>query len=332
MDDREYVDGLSEAEMAALLAGALSSQEFTQVELTPRLSANARPDLVGVNGIGQAVIVEVKATSPLTIMRVESVISQIRSYEQAFIRSRTVRPKLILALPFGLLTRERNEAFESARIEVWDHYKVTEIIEGASDQTLGPELARVKHAYLTFKNYGKDPDFGSNLSNRLRGLSGGRDNWSAYQKLCAEIITYLFCPPLELPIYESSNATKVNRRDIILPNYATEGFWSFLHRAYRAEYVVVDAKNYRSSVKKDQVLQIANYLSEAGTGLLGLILTRRDEDRGALVTRREQWLVHRKLVLVMGDNDVHQMIENKRAGSAPEEVLRQKIQDFRLAI
>jgi hypothetical protein len=126
----------------------------------------------------------------------------------------------------------------------------------------------------------------------------------------------------------------VNRRDIILPNYATDGFWRFLRGTYSAEYVVVDAKNHcgPGAVKKDHVLQLANYLTAAGTGLFGMILTRQRESGSAKVTRREQWLIHRKMILTLTDDDLHQMIASRNTGSPPEEVVRQKLQDFRLSI
>jgi hypothetical protein len=63
----------------------------------------------------------------------------------------------------------------------------------------------------------------------------------------------------------------------------------------------------RQSVKK-QILQLANYLSQHGTGLLGIILTRTGDDSSAQYVRREQWMMHNKLILVLNDEDLIQML------------------------
>jgi hypothetical protein len=170
------------------------------------------------------------------------------------------------------------------------------------------------------------------MRSRLQSMPCGRTHWSAYQKLCADILRYLFHPPLEQPLYENPNATGVNRRDIVLPNYATSGFWQFLREEYQADFIVIDTKNNCGGITKPHVLQIANYLSEPGAGLFGVILTRRDEDRAAFATRREQWINHRKMVLVVGDVDLIQMMDSKASGGSAEEVLLKKLEGFRLGI
>jgi Holliday junction resolvase len=322
-----------ESDLASLLVVALrDALDYREVERDYQISGGMRADLVASNADGNDVLIEVKARSPQTIDRVGELVTQLLQYKMGFRKRRGNEPQLILALLFDVLTPERRLIFESHGISVWDRERVTEMVSSIRNSHLNARDAQLKTDYLAFSMRRSDSEFGRNLATQLRRMPSGRSHWSVYQKLCADILEYLFCPPLELPLYESSNASKVNRRDIILPNYVADGFWNFLHRAYRAEYIVVDAKNYKSEVKKDQILQLVNYLSEGGTGLLGLILTRKSEDRGAYVIRREQWLIHRKMVIVMGDNDVQQMIENRRIGSPPEEVLRQKIQDFRLGI
>ena len=70
----------------------------------------------------------------------------------------------------------------------------------------------------------------------------------------------------------------VNRRDTIMPNYSTGGFWYYLRQVDSVDYVVIDAKNYESTIGKQQVLQLANYLSRQSTGLLGITLTRIGND------------------------------------------------------
>jgi len=142
----------------------------------------------------------------------------------------------------------------------------------------------------------------------------------------------MFCPPLGHPLWESSDASGINRRDIILPNEAQTGFWAFLRQRYGADYIVVDPKNYKGRVSKAQVLQIANYLKPHGTGTFAMIFSRNGEKRSSLLTRREQWSVYGKLVLVLLDDDLESMLLAHDSGGQPEEVLSRTIQDFRLGL
>jgi hypothetical protein len=85
-------------------------------------------------------------------------------------------------------------------------------------------------------------------------------------------------PPLSTPIVELSDESGTNRRDIILPNYAERGFWSFVRERYCADFIVVDAKNHADCVGKTEALQVLNYLKAHGAGLLGLIVSRAGGD------------------------------------------------------
>ncbi|MCP9621578.1 hypothetical protein FOH10_29445 [Nocardia otitidiscaviarum] len=172
----------------------------------------------------------------------------------------------------------------------------------------------------------------ADLLTKLQGIPSGRKHWQQYQKLCVNIFDYLFSPPLSPGIYELSNYTKINRRDIIMPNYATEGFWRYMREKYHADHIVIDAKNYTDKISKDLFLQMANYLTEQGPGLFGIIASRVGESDSSAHIVREQWMMHRKLIITFTDDDIAQMIDTKKAGERPEALIQQKIEDFRLSI
>jgi hypothetical protein len=140
-------------------------------------------------------------------------------------------------------------------------------------------------------------------------------------------------PDVISSIKQSRNESAVNRRDFILPNYASaDSFWGFLRTHYRGDFIVVEAKNYAKEVGKTEVLQLANYLTHHGTGLVGILLTRAGLAADARWTCREQWLLHQKLIIGLRDADYHQMLASLRAGNDPSELIRQRIEDFRLRI
>lgn len=99
-----------------------------------------------------------------------------------------------------------------------------------------------------------------------------------------------------------------------------------------ADYIVVDAKNYNQRVTKKEILQISNYLKYHGTGLFGIIIARNGISESALYTLREIWAIDQKLIIVLQDNDIEQMLIEKVSGREPENIIRQKIEDFRLSL
>jgi hypothetical protein len=119
---------------------------------------------------------------------------------------------------------------------------------------------------------------------------------------------------------------------LILPNYAPAGLWAFFRSEYRADFVIIDAKNYRESIEKEEVLQIANYLQKCGAGLFALIFCRTQIDTKLLYVLREQWVLYDKMITPLHDEDVVQMLTGKEHGKDPAEVIRQKIENFRLQV
>lgn len=106
-----------------------------------------------------------------------------------------------------------------------------------------------------------------------------------------------------------------------------------MRERYSADYIVVDAKNYSKKVGKKDVLQVANYLKEFGAGLFGIIITRHGGDMaGCESTLREQWVLNRKLILVLNDEDLIAMLRAKADNLEPETVLIQRIEQFRLSM
>lgn len=316
---------IREAEFEELLVRALPSiLGMSNIQTGAVLDGSLRPDIVGTLPGGKHAIVAAKAVTPTTQRRLRETVHQLQQYAAAYRADHGIAegPHLILAVPDTL-----SEEY------------VSRLYEAGIDLVLDGQILRRSPAIEQYLHLLAEPEDAQptgvrqsarSLRARLGAVEPGRPDWPLYQALVGEILAYLFSPPLERPIGESSNQTRINRRDFVLPNYAVDGFWSFLRSHYQAHYIVVDAKNYVRGVKKSEVLQLANYLADHGSGLFGLIVCRHAEDRSAEITRREQWVIHRKLILILNDADLRQMIAIRTADGDPTDVIRQKIEDFRL--
>jgi hypothetical protein len=300
----------------------------TEADVSPDSSGSRlRPDIIATtSNEGRRVLIECKSAPTVTQGRLREAIAQMKRYQEV-----VHADDLILALP-ARLTPGQRRAVEVANIEAWD-------LDTIASKFLG-QLGTVTHPVLRPLLLGvaalAQPTAGvsaeASLLAELRGLPPGPTAWSAYQKLISRILERVFCPPLSAPITELSDDARANRRDIILPNYAESGFWAFIRDRYCADFLVVDAKNHTSTVGKVEALQIINYLKRYGAGLLGMIISRAGPDAACLHTIREHWAHEGKLVVVLADDHVERMLRAKEAGGPPEDVIRQWIEDFRLAL
>lgn len=268
------------------------------------------------------IAIEIKYTTAMTIDRIKFIIDRFKPIKEI---NRNI--KCVLLFP-GKLTERVSQLLVENNIEIWDIEYITTHFKNEIVQTDHP----IFKALFTnsINSYDKNEEY--ILIEKLEACKPGKENWSGYQKLIGEILSFLFSPPLLQPLSEKSDALKVNRRDFIFPNYCDTGFWAYLRSRYCADYIVVDAKNYNQKVTKKEILQMANYLKCHGTGLFGMIIARYGISESAIYTLREVWAIEKKLIIILQDNDIEQMLLEKISKRDPENVIRQKIEDFRLSL
>lgn len=278
-------------------------------------------DAIVQDSDGTIWLIEARGDDPSTSQRLRAVVAQLKKAAQVFATGQA--PHLVLAIP-GRLSEQRAELVAEAGITLWDGPMLA-----AAAAAAGVDIPRGLGIHRWIKPAGSPA---VDLRQRLTNISAGHPSWVAFQAWVADVLAYLFCPPLADPLLENSTDNGHNRRDIVLPNYAQHGMWAFLRLHYRADFVVVDAKNSGAHLKKDVVLQLANYLSSHGAGLFGLVICRRGADKGARWTIREQWVLHNKLIIVLNIEDVLQMLTAKESGNDPAALIKQRIEDFRLGL
>ncbi|OUR95899.1 hypothetical protein A9Q81_13655 [Gammaproteobacteria bacterium 42_54_T18] len=303
-----------------------ANNDFSNVILEPGFKGidgrMLRPDIV-CDYQNKKLIVEVKKSVPLTDSRVVEFIKQVKSYKVFGDDT-----QLVVVFPVSL-QKKYEEQFKSENILVWDISTLATIFSSEI------EIIRETPLYPIIFNAGVKKEAKSQsvlFIEELKSIKSGREEWSKYQKLIANCMEYLFAPPLGKPLYELSDSTKTNRRDIILPNYSEGGFWQFLRDNYFAHFIVIDAKNLTKHIEKKDVLQVSNYLKKFGTGLFGMIISRNNPHSNAILTQREHWIADNKLVVFLQDEDIVQMLTMKDSSGNPEDVIRQKIEDFRLSL
>ncbi|MFE7128082.1 hypothetical protein [Streptomyces sp. NPDC057617] len=320
------VPDFSELEFTHFLVQLLNKTGHRNVSQDVLLGPGARADIVAESQ-GAVLIIEVKRVSPQTNLRIEDAVKQVKHYGSLARAAQygDHRQRLVVAAP-GILANKSAELLAKRGVEIWDGTWIAarSVAAGLQDEA---------SKFLTPEYFDAAPQSEAlDLTDKLMQMPAGRGSWSAYQRLCRDIAEYLFCPPLKSPVWESLDDAEMNRRDFILPNYAEDGFWKFIRDKYSADYVVADAKNYTRGIEKQEIIKVANYLSRHGTGLFALIVTRVDPQESAVHAIKNQWMQHDRMIVTLTDADIVQMLTDKSFGNDPSEVIRQKIEDFRLGV
>lgn len=318
--------GFSEIEFNHYLYQLLQSSSIyadNLIEATISREPHLRADLTTKSVQNdKSILIECKNVAFLTGNRLRSAIAQIDRY-----RKESKYDSYALAFP-GRISAEGQNLVRRSGIEVWDADYIAHTFRKEIEKSTHPYF---RNLFLSLVPLVSLP-IENQLLEKLKSCPPGKQYWPDYQKLVGQVLEHLFCPPLESPISESIDKFSVNRRDWIFPNYSDSGFWHFLRQTYKADYIVVDAKNYKDSISKNQVLQISNYLKSHGAGLFAIITTRKGANKGAELTIREQWMVHNKMILVINDNDLEAMLLASTSGGEAYKVIGQVIENFRLSI
>lgn len=221
----------------------------------------------------------------------------------------------------GRMSAHAQEVAKNAGLEVLDSLGLWQLAKSAGVQLGGgprpPTDARAK---------------GKALLTALGGIASGDADALRYQKWVADVLEYLFVPPLGPVHYEDADEPRRNRRDLILDNWAPDGFWAQLRLSYAADQVVVDAKNYTDMIKKRSIIELSHYLKPHGCGLFGMILCRMGSSPAARHAVREEWIGSRKMILVVDDPLIIAMLDLKNDGGQAESILRDRIAAFRKSL
>jgi len=312
---------LSEKDFISFITQILKlHSDFKSVESEVLLSKSIkyRADLMAdqqINGVWEKILFEVCALPILTSDRLQNIAHLMQHYI-----SLTDRNTKLVFIYAGIMTEDDKKSFNNFGIGVWDKKYLSVEFQ--------KQISQINIEYFQ-KEFSKKDFEHEYLIKELEKIAPGKPYWSIYQKQIKEILTYLFD---EQPIAELPDMNKVNRRDFILPNRRDNKNWTFIRDRYKADFIVIDAKNFTNGITKKEILQISNYLKPYGTGLFGVIFSRKGESDNAKITRKELWITYNKMIVVLDDNDVENMINAKNESRDPMELIIKKIEDFRIRL
>jgi hypothetical protein len=97
-------------------------------------------------------------------------------------------------------------------------------------------------------------------------------------------------------------------------------------------YVVFECKNYAAQIKQGQILTTEKYLLEKGLRCVAIVFTRKGARRDAIAMAQGAMRDQGKLILIVDDEKVCQMLHMKEEGNDPSDLLFDIADSFLLAL
>lgn len=173
---------------------------------------------------------------------------------------------------------------------------------------------------------------GTELCHELKKIKKGKTAWAQYEKTCEEILKYLF--PNDLHGWHSQKRTDdgLNRYDYVCRVRPTTEFWKFIIDHLNSRYVLFEFKNYSGKIKQGQILTTEKYLLERGLRRMAIIMTRVGAEPHAIAMTQGAMREQGKLMLIINDEKVCEMLHMKERGEDPTDCLFEVADNFLLTL
>jgi len=177
-------------------------------------------------------------------------------------------------------------------------------------------------------NDDKEAPSENSLITELKNLPPGRGHWREYEDHCVKILNYLFLNPLAPPKIQSRTEDGLDIRDAIYPIRLGNPHWDTLRNECRSRFMVAEFKNYTDPPGQREVESIQQYLYPKAMRSFGVLCARQAASDPAHKQRRRAWVESEKLIIMLGDVDLIEMIQLKDSGEEPFEVIDAQLEEF----
>ncbi|MDC7783913.1 restriction endonuclease [Priestia megaterium] len=204
--------------------------------------------------------------------------------------------------------------------EIFDSYNdlediVMELQQLGQDTTVLNKLVHTldKISNIIFNDfpmYNQRLKRGRKLLEELKLCPPGHGDWRKYENICFKILREMFVPPFKKVIEQRSTESRDQRRDAVLPlnNHSYGDFWSVIKEEFNSKHIIVEFKNYKEPIKKDQLNQLRLYLSRPTIGRFGILINRFEFSKELLNARRRAFEESKILILLLDDEMLKELL------------------------
>ncbi|WP_442783887.1 restriction endonuclease [Collimonas fungivorans] len=167
---------------------------------------------------------------------------------------------------------------------------------------------------------------------RLEALPAGKGHWRDFEDLCVEILNYALFPQLGVPAVQSRSEDGLDIRDAVYPIASNDTFWQEVRRTCSTRFMVAEFKNYTENIRQREVESIQQYLYAKAMRTFGVLCSRNQPADSALLARRRAWVEADKLILLLSDEELKDLVRAKSYGEMPTDVFDAQLEEFFLRL
>ncbi|MPV64348.1 restriction endonuclease [Burkholderia sp. BE17] len=228
----------------------------------------------------------------------------------------------------------KNDIEAREGISVWDAHHLNELL--AARPEIEQDFRLLLDAQAVFRRGLEQPapldPRAQELIERLESLPPGREVFREYEDLCVEILNYAFIPQLSVPSVQSRSEDGLDIRDAVFPINSDHAFWQEIKRICSTRFMVAEFKNHSESVRQREVESLQQYLYSKAMRTFGVLCSRNQPSESALLARRRAWVETDKLILLLSDEELKDLVRAKSYGEKLTDVLDAQLQEFFLRL
>lgn len=308
-----------------ILVGRLLLAEGYAIEKHSR-SGEIGPDFICINPDGTKTLVEVKhfrrTRFPAEIFR--RFIHDLKKYKELSDAKRS-----LIIFSNAVTADSLRYAKEIDDLDIWDnadlkkllskHPKIEQEFQYLLTAQKMASLGLPKEETLKKENI---------LIEKLKNIKPGRNEWRLYEDLCIEILTYAFTPPLSPPTIQSRSEDGLDRRDAIYAIRPGNKIWDALRTECRTRFVVAEFKNFEDEPGQKEVESLQQYLFPKAMRSFGILCSRKKPSDSALLARRRAWVENEKLIVMLSDEGMIDLLNAKDSDNDPAEIIDAQLEEF----
>ena len=215
-------------------------------------------------------------------------------------------------------------------ISVWDRSKIAELLKKHPD--ILEEFFTLAQMKKSIRRRIDDPlaqdPRATELFEQLAIVEPGREHWRDYEDACIDILNYAFIPPFRVPRIQSISEDGLDRRDAVYPISIGNPVWDRIQTECRTRMVVAEFKNLSDAPGQKEVESIQQYLYPKAMRSLGFLCAREPASEAALKARRRAWVEAGKLIVLLCDDDLQEILLLKAMDENPAQVIDGQIDEF----
>lgn len=180
---------------------------------------------------------------------------------------------------------------------------------------------------IDLKQYKKCMESNYGYIDRLETIIAGKKNAQQYEKFCVDILKYLFNDTLSLWEEQQKSNDDLFRFDLIckIKNNINNEFFNTIENYFSSKYIIFEFKNYIDKITQKEVYTTEKYLYKTALRTVAILFTRNGVDKNGIKAIKGTLRENGKLIIVLDDRDIKQMIYAKEHGEDYIQILINKL-------